>query len=39
MYERFMGDFTYRDSASSVIFKRLEFSSDHLAPSLIFSYL
>ena len=43
MYEQFVGDFTYRDSGSrqvhAVIFKLREFSSDHLAPSLIFFHL
>ena len=33
MYEQIMADFTYRDS------ELREFSSDHLAPSLIFFLL
>ena len=42
MYEQFMGDFTYRNSASRHVqlfmsVKLLKFSRDQPAPSLIFS--
>ena len=41
MYEQFMGDFAYRDSASRqvVILQLREFSSDQPAPSLILFHL
>ena len=39
MYEQFMGDFTFRDSASrqvQLFISSVNFTSDHSAPSLIF---
>ena len=39
MYEQFMGDFTFRDSASrqvQLFLSSMNFTSDHPAPSLIF---
>jgi len=41
MYEQFMGDFTFRDSASRqvqfiIFISSVNFTSDHPAPSLIF---
>ena len=44
MHEQFMGDFTHRDSGSRQVqlflrFVLREFSSERLAPSLIFFHL
>ena len=39
MYEQFMGDFTFRDSASrqvQLFISSVNFTSDHSAPSHIF---
>ena len=42
MYEQFMGDFTFRDSASrqvQLFISSVNFTSDQLAQSLIFFHL